>query len=349
VASLASERGIYRSIDGGNSWQLVFSNTSKSFEVNDLVYCEINDAFYAATTDGIYKSVDDGNSWSLLKNFKGGIIVINVDSRGVIYAGTYEGIYRFNINSENEWVPTGFFSTVPSFRYIAKIDTEGWCNIIEIDPKNLQVIYATGWHGLWKSENGGNTWQSITARAQSVAIPFLLYFIVFSSMVTLLMPLIIIPLSEQLKISLLEITAGPWLSIVIPLTAYSTLTCLNTREELEVPSKCMVFHAPALGETRLDVNTIGSASVPVAFKFPSTVSEKPSANSTRTPGNMVNVTPGSTYVLPITLYVSTGDQVVSDVICPSIHIMAFAEGKWYEEIAIETPRKTRTNKTILIP
>jgi hypothetical protein len=96
--------------------------------------------------------------------------VINVDSRGVIYAGTYEGIYRFNINSENEWVPTGFFSTVPSFRYIAKIDTEGWCNIIEIDPKNLQVIYATGWHGLWKSENGGNTWQSITEGINADAI-----------------------------------------------------------------------------------------------------------------------------------------------------------------------------------
>ena len=162
--------GIYRSTDGGHSWQLVFSNTSKSFGVNDLVCCEINHAFYAATTDGIYKSVDDGDSWSLLKDFKGGIIVINVDSQGVIYAGTYEGIYRSNINSENEWVPTGFFSTAPSFQDIAKRDTEGWCNIVEIDPKNPQVIYATGWHGLWKSEDGGNTWQSITEGINADAI-----------------------------------------------------------------------------------------------------------------------------------------------------------------------------------
>jgi photosystem II stability/assembly factor-like uncharacterized protein len=62
--------GIYRSIDGGNSWQLVFSNTSKSFGVNDLVYCEINHAFYAATTDGIYKSVDDAILGVYLKILK---------------------------------------------------------------------------------------------------------------------------------------------------------------------------------------------------------------------------------------------------------------------------------------
>jgi len=167
--------GLFKSYDSGHSWKLVLGNQSGDFGVSKIAYSPINNAFYAATTHGIYKSVDDGDSWSLLEDFNGTrerestrcVLSIAVGSQGVIYAGGYWGIYKSNVSSDSEWVQTGFN---PSLSLFKDMPGECRCTFIAIDPVNPQVIYACSWDFLFKSSDGGQTWQSITEGITAVRI-----------------------------------------------------------------------------------------------------------------------------------------------------------------------------------
>ncbi len=65
--------------------------------------------------------------------------------------------------------------------------------------------------------------------------------------------------------------------------------------------------------------------VPTAVRFPSTLSLKPSANFTQTPGSMVRVAPGVTVTSLITTNgLSTNAHVVSVVMSLSMNVSARA-------------------------
>ncbi|HZT72755.1 MAG TPA: hypothetical protein VE996_03810 [Terriglobales bacterium] len=61
-------RGIYRSTDGGQTWQLAFTVSdaqSTNYSCTDLAYDAANKVYYAALrSHGIYKSTDQGQTWT---------------------------------------------------------------------------------------------------------------------------------------------------------------------------------------------------------------------------------------------------------------------------------------------
>lgn len=118
--------GIYRSVNGGNSWEEL-SNGLPSGSNIGRIGIDISDsdpnvlyAIYADRTGyflGLYKSEDAGNSWA-----------------------------QTNDNSlSNMYSSYGW-----------------WFGRLKIDPNNSQIVYAIGFD-LYKTSNGGNTWSMISS------------------------------------------------------------------------------------------------------------------------------------------------------------------------------------------
>ena len=125
------------------------------------------------------------------------------------------------------------------------------------------------------------------------------------------------PFSEFLVISQFEISKE-LSSIIIPLTAYSTVQYAICEPLLAMNSIATQSPAFASSAGLFDVNVIILSSVPCAISLPATFREKLPPNLTSTPGSIVNVTPEGTVMLFTTMNgLSIKVQTVSCVITPS--------------------------------
>jgi hypothetical protein len=81
----SKQNGIFRTTDGGASWQQVMRDTP----VHDLLV--INEAVFAARSDGVFKSTDKGVSWKKALNISARSFLV---LHGIIYARTAsEGLF----------------------------------------------------------------------------------------------------------------------------------------------------------------------------------------------------------------------------------------------------------------
>jgi photosystem II stability/assembly factor-like uncharacterized protein len=79
------QNGIFRTTDGGASWQQVMRDTP----VHDLLVS--NEAVFAARADGVFKSMDRGESWKKALNIPARSFLV---LHGIIYARTFsEGLF----------------------------------------------------------------------------------------------------------------------------------------------------------------------------------------------------------------------------------------------------------------
>jgi photosystem II stability/assembly factor-like uncharacterized protein len=182
-----SERGIFRSNDGGATWQKVLykdENTGGSdVEIDpsnpDVIYAgmwqarlgpwEDNNAF-AGTNGGLFKSTDGGNTWrKLTKGLPDDLVQINIaiapshtsrlyatlaTSKPAEYASDAGlGFYRSDDAGENWYRAT----TDP--RPAMKIGG-GDLPISRVDPKNPDVVYSASLVTV-RSSDGGKTWMSL--------------------------------------------------------------------------------------------------------------------------------------------------------------------------------------------
>lgn len=81
----SKQNGIYRTTDGGASWEQVMRDAA----VYDLLV--INDALFAARADGVFESTDQGESWKKALNISAHSFLV---LHGIIYARTFsEGLF----------------------------------------------------------------------------------------------------------------------------------------------------------------------------------------------------------------------------------------------------------------
>lgn len=179
------DRGVYRTTDGGGSWQNVLF-VSDSTGCADLaidpatptrVYASMWERTrrpsirrYGGPTSGIYRTTDGGDSWTLLSTglplpaTRPGRIGIAVapSSPSTVYAiypdstGYFAGFFR-SVDSGTTWARqsdsalSGFYS---SFGW--------WFGRIWVHPTNPAVIFAPGLP-LMRSTNSGNGWSDVSA------------------------------------------------------------------------------------------------------------------------------------------------------------------------------------------
>jgi len=164
----ATDKGIFRSTDGGDSWILATGvNTKSAFDIAydpsnpSIAYAGTSASTPGVSVGGMYKSNDGGITWSAINN---GISVGNqqifavaVDpvNTNIIYAGA-DGfnlgypLYK-STNGGQSWVIVGS-STISNISDIA------------VDPANTSVLYATS-DGrtpyAFRSSDGGSNWSPI--------------------------------------------------------------------------------------------------------------------------------------------------------------------------------------------
>ncbi len=166
--------GIWRSKDGGETWQQVLPARTTDIVINplnpDILYTVSSKVIgaYTAPRYGVFKTVDGGDTWtqldigvadSLIGRTGIGICASQPD---VLYLGVSEvtgagrtplmGVYK-TTDGGAQWEKL----TVP-FDYMV---SQGWFdNIVGVDPGNPDIVYAGGVK-LIRSGDGGRTWERI--------------------------------------------------------------------------------------------------------------------------------------------------------------------------------------------
>ena len=171
------ERGIFRSADGGQTFQKVLYKdeyTGGSFvdidpKNPDTVYACLwqgqegpweNGAF-AGTNGGVFKSTDGGSTWNQLKGGLPDVVQANLaiapSNPNRIYA-TVAGLQQIGIyRSEDAGATWAKITDDP--RPAGRIGG-GDLSVPRVDPRNPDVVYITSTVS-WRSEDGGKTWNAL--------------------------------------------------------------------------------------------------------------------------------------------------------------------------------------------
>lgn len=153
------EGGLYRSLDGGDTWLEGSTGLVGRGGVLDLESVG-GQQFVAGTWGGVYGSSDGGESWQDLAPSLGSPLARTLLNRaGELLLGTQAGLFRWQPATQ-AWLtmPTDF----PSVGVQA----------LALDPANPQVLYAgTLADGLYRSNDAGQSWQRLPA--VGVGIPTL--------------------------------------------------------------------------------------------------------------------------------------------------------------------------------
>lgn len=175
------ERGVFRTKDGGNSWEQVLFVSDSTGAIDLAIHPRHPDTLYTALwerirrphrrqyggiTSGIYRSVDGGNTWQQLRGglpeagFQKGRIGIAIapSEPNIVYAvytdaiGFLQGVYRTRDHGAH-W-------TSINIEGIRSVSYMWWFGKIYVDPTNSEVLYVLALD-VFKSGNGGINWQPV--------------------------------------------------------------------------------------------------------------------------------------------------------------------------------------------
>lgn len=172
------ERGVYRTTDGGKTWQQVLyidENTGATQVTIDptdprIVYADMwagrlapwENGEWQGKKSGLFKSVDGGNTWRQLKN---GLPDTETDGLGrigfCIAPSNHNRLYA--VVSANEKTG-GIYRSDDAGETWTKINSDNrlWDRgddfaEVKVDPKNENIVYDAN-VVTWKSVDGGKTW-----------------------------------------------------------------------------------------------------------------------------------------------------------------------------------------------
>jgi len=182
----ASNAGIYRSADGGNTWEQVLTGagaTSVTFSsTGSVAYAAISD-YFGTSQAGIYKSTDGGQSWTPANG--SGSTQLPLTTSGVPSVGEMQLVMApsspttlyVSIEGMNTYAPLTpspiFVSldggatwnpTATSPFSVQAAGNKGM--VLTVHPTNPSIVFV-GEQNLFRSMDGGHTWAMVTASADA--------------------------------------------------------------------------------------------------------------------------------------------------------------------------------------
>lgn len=166
--------GVYKSVNGGASWQPMTSSFHKG-PVSDVIVAKFNSQhLYAgflpgsdnawANTAGVYISPDAGMTWQVMPQLPTGFFLGDTvrlessSSTGTLYAALFfvdvngnKAMKRYRTaNGGQTW--TALASTP------GPLESRSWHVVLAVDPKRADHIFANDAYKLFESIDGGQTW-----------------------------------------------------------------------------------------------------------------------------------------------------------------------------------------------
>jgi hypothetical protein len=126
--------------DNGVNWTAI--NLPFAYEVASVAINAYNQIFIAAYTQGVYRSTDNGATWSLIGFQNNWLKVLEINSNGVIFAGTEVGLFR-SLDKGSNWTQITDFQV----------------RDVTFD-KNGFVYVSTD--KVYRSTNNGDNWTEIS-------------------------------------------------------------------------------------------------------------------------------------------------------------------------------------------
>ncbi len=184
----AATGGVFKSTDKGVTWVPIFDDAAV-FSIGDICIDPINpNIVYVGTGEangghnnfpgaGVYKSTNAGETWQyvgLEQSCAIGRIIIDPNNTSKIFAAAV-GSYFVPNNERGLFVSTDAGATWNKSLFVS--DSTGCIDIV-MHPENNQVLIAAMWErvrqpgyahlygptsGMFKSTNGGSTWNKITS------------------------------------------------------------------------------------------------------------------------------------------------------------------------------------------
>ena len=180
--------GVFKTTDSGNSWMPMSDGQFKTGSVGaiavadsdpNVVYAGMGEACVrgnATHGDGVYKSVDAGRTWKnvgLQDSYHIGAVRIHPKNPDIVYVAAVGHLW-----GPNEM--RGVYRTTDggaTWKQVLKRSNMAGAVDLAMDPSNPRVIYASFWEisrkpwrmdsggpgsGLFKSTDGGDTWNEIS-------------------------------------------------------------------------------------------------------------------------------------------------------------------------------------------
>ncbi len=165
---LAGTKGdaVFKSYDGGQRWvsrRTGLHDATISSVVHQIVFAPgSSNHVFAATSLGVFESEDGGESWTKrMTGMKEVLMVITLDidpqQPQTLFAGTSGGVYK-SIDGSRTWqvVNTGLVAAD-----VLKSSRALGVTRIKVDPHRPDRVYTATLNGLYRTTNGGTTWERI--------------------------------------------------------------------------------------------------------------------------------------------------------------------------------------------
>lgn len=147
--------GIFRSIDGGDTWDLLPSTLNNNFRYTQDIFIHPSGKMYAATRNGVYESLDQGVSWAR-SHFQNSTFydIVHDPVNELIYASYTTGILKSADNGENWTRISGSTTGFPNF--LTRVELA----ISQSNPEWLYIIGSDdgGASSVYVSTNSGESW-----------------------------------------------------------------------------------------------------------------------------------------------------------------------------------------------
>jgi len=181
-AGAVENQGLYRSADEGVTWQRLdgpasidlYGTTALCFAVSPTPNGGAR-IFVGTNGAGLFRSTDDGDSWERLDVPLGrptlSVILPHPTRPGIVYAGAADGVYR-SMNG-------GTLPSPPSPAWTG--GWTGWQRVsgalgrldvltLAVHPQDPNTLYAGTTTGVYRSIDGGDSWQPWMAGIEGVII-----------------------------------------------------------------------------------------------------------------------------------------------------------------------------------